>query len=46
MPRDDEAPRGYIDQDSDDFGEDTRIGKSQKVLLDTSQLVKVDPDAQ
>ncbi|CAK7212467.1 hypothetical protein SEUCBS140593_001513 [Sporothrix eucalyptigena] len=41
VPRDDTAPLGYVDQDIDDYDEDSRIGKTQRIMLDTSQLTSV-----
>ena len=41
VPRDNSAPLGYVDQDVDDFDEISSIGKTQKILLDTSQLTNI-----
>lgn len=46
VPRDEEAPFGYVDQDVDDYNKGSRLGRLEDIMLSTSQLTKVKPEDQ
>ena len=46
VPRNEEAPLGYIDQDIDDYDASSRPGRFENLMLSKSQLTKAKPTYQ